>query len=82
MIAKEGCPSCEALKKYFRKKNVNFKYVEMPTNKNKELKPYMVSRLKTIGFNVKETYPMAFRTERHGKLEYVGGYDDVIRMKI
>lgn len=93
IITKEGCPSCEALKKYFREKNQQFVFVEMPSDKNKDLKPYMVSKLKEIGFGVKETYPMVFTfsepvkpseyaDSRSSDVKYVGGYNDVIALKI
>lgn len=88
IITKEGCPSCEALKTFFRDKKQQFRYVEMPSEKNKELKPYMVSKLKDVGFTVKETYPMTFMFSEpeqitgQDNIKYVGGYNDVIALKI
>lgn len=86
IITKEGCPSCVALKTHFKDKNQQFVFVEMLSEKNKELKPYMVSKLKEIGFNVKETYPMTFMfSEKESGLndiQYVGGYNDVMALKI
>lgn len=82
IITKEGCPNCDKLKDYLHEQNQQFGTVEMPANKNSELKPKMVQKLKSINIDVKETYPMTFKLDRDGKVKYVGGYTDVVSMDL